>query len=199
VAAEELFEWFFNWIPLYYEAKFFFILWLVSPGTQGATYLYKTYLQPFYESNTQNIDAAIASAKTSSLGFVQSTIAAIWASIINRLTSAQAAGNQNADPAPGQPGNPAQNNVNEAINGLWKQWGPAVLSAGANILNPARNAAAAQPAVANPTGAPLTPRSVPTPAANTPTPESDQLRYRSSAVPDEGRKTPPPAFPTPQH
>jgi hypothetical protein len=139
------------------------------------------------------------------LGFIQSTIAAIWAFVISRVTNAQTATNQNAGPAPGQPGNPAQNNLNEAVNGMWKQWGPAVLSAGANILSPARNAAAAQQGVANqpiPTpspGVPLTPRSVPTPAANTPTPETDQLRYRSSAVPNEGRNTPPPAFPTPQH
>lgn len=140
-----------------------------------------------------------------SLGFIQSTAAAIWAFIISRLTSAQTAANQNAGPAPGQPGNPAQSGLNDAINGLWKQWGPAVLSAGANILSPARNAAAAQQAVANqsfPTpspGAPPTPRSVPTSAANTPTPEADQLRYRSSAVSNEGRSTPPPSFPTPQH
>lgn len=122
------------------------------------------------------------------------------------MTSAQTAASQNAGPAPGQPGNPAQNNMAQAMNGLLSQWGPSILSAGANILSPGRNKNAAQQAVAGQSfpdpNAALPPRSVPSPspAVTTPTPGVDQLRYRTpAATSNEGRATPPPAFPMPQH
>lgn len=34
------------WLPLYYEAKIFFLLWLVSPYSNGAHILYTTVIKP---------------------------------------------------------------------------------------------------------------------------------------------------------
>ncbi|PVG03238.1 hypothetical protein CPB86DRAFT_804227 [Serendipita vermifera] len=195
--AEHMFEWLVNWFPLYYEAKFLFILWLVSPGTQGSTYLYKAYVSPFFSTNTRNIDQLIASAQTNAIGFVQSSLQAAWAFLVSRLTNAQAQATQNIGPAPGQAGNPAQNGPLQGMLGMWKQFGPAVLAAGTSLLNPAQNKNAAQQAVNQQTFPnPSAPNPMGTPGASTQ--GGDQLRYRSTA-PAEGRQTPPPSFPVPQH
>lgn len=196
-----------------------FILWLVSPGTQvrmllcwctrpdpndanlqGSTYLYKAYLHAFFNQNTQNIDQGIASAHTNAIGFLQSSLQAIWAFIMARLTSAQNQAAQNQGPAPGQAGNPAQNGPLQGMAGMWKQFGPAVMAAGTSMLSPAQNRNAAQQAVNKQSfpdpNAQLAP--LPSAAATAQDTSADQLRYRNT-TPGEGRNTPPPAFPTPQH
>ncbi|CAG7847354.1 Protein YOP1 {ECO:0000256/RuleBase:RU362006} [Serendipita indica DSM 11827] len=196
---EQLGEWIINWAPLYYEAKFLFIIWLISPGTQGSTYIYQAYVKPFFTKNTENIDKAIASSRTNAIGFVQSSLQALWAFIIGRLTNAQQAAAQNQGPAPGQPGNPAQNGPLQGILGLAQQMGPAGLAALGSLLNPGQNKQAANQAVQqqsfpNPNATPLT---TPLPPSNPGTPGTD-LRYRAPTGAN-GRNTPPPAFPVPQH
>jgi hypothetical protein len=115
---------------------------------------------------------------------------------MQRFTSAANQAAQNQGPAPGQTGNPAQNGPLQGMAGMWKQFGPAVMAAGTSMLSPAQNRNAAQQAVnqqsfPDPGAQPPAPPSMVTPAS------ADQLRYRGP--PDEGRNTPPPAFPTPQH
>jgi len=197
--AEHLVEWLVNWFPLYYELKFMFVLWLISPGTQGSTYLYKAYLQPFLTSNTEAIDRAIVSAHTNAIDFVQSSVQAAWAFILGRLGKVQAEAQQNQGAAPGQQGNPAQNGPLQGMAGLFSQYGPAILAAGTSMLSPSQNKRAAQQAVGQQSfpqpGTPIPPLGTPIPPANASTPGADGLRSRSAG----DRATPPPEFPVPQH
>ncbi|KIM34545.1 hypothetical protein M408DRAFT_325920 [Serendipita vermifera MAFF 305830] len=198
--TERLFDWLVNWFPLYTEIKFLFIVWLVSPGTQGSTYLYKAYLHAFFAQNSQNIDQGLASARTNAFGFLQSSLQAIWAFVVARLTTAQNQAAQNQGPAPGQAGNPAQNGPLQGFAGMWKQFGPAVIAAGSSMLSPAQNRNAAQQAVNKQAFPDPTAQSSPMPSAGSAqdTSSADQLRYRNP-TPTGGRNTPPPAFPEPQH
>jgi hypothetical protein len=153
-------------------------------------------VQPFFVSNTQNIDRAIASAHTNAVGFIQSSLQAVWAFIVQRVTSAQNQAVQNQGPAPGQAGNPAQNGPLQGVAGLWKQFGPAVMAAGTSMLSPTQNQNAAQQAVNQQSFPNSSSQSPPPPSVATPAGD-DQLRYRGT--PGESRSAPPPAFPTPQH
>ena len=57
-----------NWrcyrVPLYYEAKVLFILYLWHPKTQGALYLYTAYVQPFLSDHEALVDEYVQEAKT---------------------------------------------------------------------------------------------------------------------------------------
>ena len=46
-------------LPLYKEAKMVYVLWLVLPQTQGATYLYLHYLHPNIARHERDIDRLI--------------------------------------------------------------------------------------------------------------------------------------------
>lgn len=50
------------WVPFYSYIRLFFLLYLVLPQTQGARYLYETYLHPYLEENETHIEDFIASA-----------------------------------------------------------------------------------------------------------------------------------------
>ncbi|KAI1256479.1 hypothetical protein MGN70_001603 [Eutypa lata] len=50
------------WIPFYSYLRLCFLLYLVLPQTQGARYLYETYLYPYLEENETAIEEFIASA-----------------------------------------------------------------------------------------------------------------------------------------
>ncbi|KAK9908394.1 hypothetical protein WJX75_007224 [Coccomyxa subellipsoidea] len=52
------------WVPMYYEAKVLFVLYLWHPKTQGAVYLFNTIVQPFLVQNEAAIDQAIEEVKT---------------------------------------------------------------------------------------------------------------------------------------
>lgn len=56
VVFEGTAEFIVRWIPLYYEAKFLFILWLIAPQSRGAEYVYNNLLAPFLEQNAATID-----------------------------------------------------------------------------------------------------------------------------------------------
>ncbi|KAG8810959.1 hypothetical protein FRC17_002691 [Serendipita sp. 399] len=192
--AEQLIEWLFNWVPLYYELKFFFILWL------GSTYLYKAYLAPFFAQNKESIDKAIEAGRTNAFGFLRASLQALWAFVVSRLTAAQNAASQNQGPAPGQPGNPAQNGPIQGMAGFLQQMGPSAIAAGMAMLSPQQNKQAAQQAINQQSfPGPQTPLGIPLPPSNPGTPGNEQLRYRSTGGGYDGRATPPPAFPIPQN
>jgi hypothetical protein len=46
-------------LPLYYEAKTVFVVWLTIPGFDGAAVLYRRYLAPFLQQHERAIDAQI--------------------------------------------------------------------------------------------------------------------------------------------
>uniref|UniRef100_A0A7S0LSW1 Receptor expression-enhancing protein n=1 Tax=Coccolithus braarudii TaxID=221442 RepID=A0A7S0LSW1_9EUKA len=48
-----------SWVPLYYDLKVLFVLWLQLPYTQGAMVAYKGHLQPWLEKRQPLIDKRI--------------------------------------------------------------------------------------------------------------------------------------------
>lgn len=45
-AVEGLLGWFLRYVPLYYILKALLVLWLVAPHTEGAFFLWRSYLRP---------------------------------------------------------------------------------------------------------------------------------------------------------
>jgi receptor expression-enhancing protein 1/2/3/4 len=60
--VESWLEFILVWIPFYAWFRLFFLLYLVLPQTQGARYLYETYLHPYLSENENAIEDFIASA-----------------------------------------------------------------------------------------------------------------------------------------
>ena len=59
-------------VPMYYEAKVLFVLYLWHPKTQGAAYLYSSMLQPFLARNEGAIDQCIEELKTTFFDYAAS-------------------------------------------------------------------------------------------------------------------------------
>eukprot|EP00696_Hemimastix_kukwesjijk_P016201 gnl/Hemi2/4578_TR1585_c0_g1_i1.p1 gnl/Hemi2/4578_TR1585_c0_g1~~gnl/Hemi2/4578_TR1585_c0_g1_i1.p1 ORF type:complete len:179 (-),score=67.29 gnl/Hemi2/4578_TR1585_c0_g1_i1:79-615(-) len=51
------------WIPLYYEVKILFVIWLQAPQTKGAAAVYHNYLQPFLKAHEKQVDEGILKAE----------------------------------------------------------------------------------------------------------------------------------------
>jgi receptor expression-enhancing protein 5/6 len=51
-----------SWVPLYYEAKVAFVLWLQLPYFNGASQLYGGKVQPFLETYEEKIDATVTTS-----------------------------------------------------------------------------------------------------------------------------------------
>ncbi|KAF5374862.1 hypothetical protein D9758_000449 [Tetrapyrgos nigripes] len=78
VGLEYVAEWFVSWLPFYWEIKTLFLLFLSLPQIQGSTFIYTSYMQPFFTKNEREIDAGIIQFQTSALAFVQARLAALW-------------------------------------------------------------------------------------------------------------------------
>jgi len=50
------------WIPFYYAVKLGFLIWLFSPSTRGAKFLYDHVLKPALLRGEKHIDTALAHA-----------------------------------------------------------------------------------------------------------------------------------------
>ncbi|KAL5470826.1 hypothetical protein EMCRGX_G028854 [Ephydatia muelleri] len=59
-AVETFMDVFVSWMPLYYELKIVFVLWLVLPLTEGAKQLYRVAVHPFLMQREAQIDAGIS-------------------------------------------------------------------------------------------------------------------------------------------
>ncbi|XP_041711003.1 receptor expression-enhancing protein 1-like isoform X2 [Coregonus clupeaformis] len=57
---------FICWVPLYYELKIAFVLWLLSPYTKGSSVLYKKFVHPTLSSKEKDIDDYLCQAKDKS-------------------------------------------------------------------------------------------------------------------------------------
>lgn len=53
---------FISWFPFYYELKVLFLFWLLSPATNGTSYLYRKFIHPQLEKHEEEIDKYIAEA-----------------------------------------------------------------------------------------------------------------------------------------
>eukprot|EP01025_Chloroclados_australasicus_P032238 TRINITY_DN3266_c0_g1_i3.p1 TRINITY_DN3266_c0_g1~~TRINITY_DN3266_c0_g1_i3.p1 ORF type:complete len:110 (-),score=1.09 TRINITY_DN3266_c0_g1_i3:177-506(-) len=52
---------FLIWVPLYYEIKLMFILWLMLPGTRGAEVLYDNFIWAFLHRYASQYDPTFKS------------------------------------------------------------------------------------------------------------------------------------------
>jgi len=145
VAFEYLAEFLVSWLPFYFECKILFILFLALPQTQGSTYLYTMYLQPFFSKNEVELDAGILSIQRKTFVFAQARLAALWTIVWGAINKNAAAGQQ-ATGTPGQsPPAPGAGLSLESAMGLFRTYGPSLMSA----LQPAA-APAAPPASPSP-------------------------------------------------
>mmetsp|Transcript_6033 Transcript_6033/g.10894 ORF Transcript_6033/g.10894 Transcript_6033/m.10894 type:complete len:163 (-) Transcript_6033:204-692(-) len=69
-AAERIADYVIFWIPLYYEAKVLFVLYLWHPKTQGALYLYDSALRPFLSRHERTIDQQVADGQAWAAGHI---------------------------------------------------------------------------------------------------------------------------------
>jgi len=53
-----------SWVPLYYEIKIIFIIWLLSPATKGSSILYRKFVHPRLLKHEKSIDKYINEAQT---------------------------------------------------------------------------------------------------------------------------------------
>ncbi|KAK9247236.1 TB2/DP1, HVA22 family-domain-containing protein [Lipomyces tetrasporus] len=93
---ETWFGFLFVWLPLYQFARFGFMLWLVMPQSQGANYVYYTYVEPTIASHEQEIEALISTAqvkaKTSGLELLNTSV-----EYIKCIIATMVIGDKNAD------------------------------------------------------------------------------------------------------
>ncbi|KII93764.1 hypothetical protein PLICRDRAFT_58830, partial [Plicaturopsis crispa FD-325 SS-3] len=136
VAFQYTVEWLFNWFPFYVEAKTVFLLFLSLPQTQGSTFVYKSYLQPFFTKNEAELDAGIVSAQKNTVTFVQTRLSALFDIVLSLLSKQPAAGQQPAGSA-GQPAGPTLSLENAM--GLWRTYGPSVMGAISHSAAPAQS------------------------------------------------------------
>ncbi|KAK4172423.1 TB2/DP1, HVA22 family-domain-containing protein [Triangularia setosa] len=102
-------EWFLCWIPFYAYLRFFFLLYLVLPQTQGARYIYEEYVHPKLEENETAIEELIASAhdrlKAAGVAYLKQAIEYLKTNILGFPPSPDAA-SSSAAPQPQQPQTP---------------------------------------------------------------------------------------------
>ncbi|KDR85367.1 hypothetical protein GALMADRAFT_261069 [Galerina marginata CBS 339.88] len=98
VAFEYLAEWLISWMPFYWELKTIFLLFLSLPQTEGSTYIYNAYLQPFFSRNEADLDAGIVRMQRNILTFSQEKFSALWNWFWALSTRAQSQ-TQSANPA----------------------------------------------------------------------------------------------------
>lgn len=60
--AETLADMFVSWLPFYYELKIVFVLWLLSPATNGSSILYRKFVHPQLSKREKEIDNMIETA-----------------------------------------------------------------------------------------------------------------------------------------
>ena len=61
--VESLLDFFIGWLPLYYELKLVFVIWLMAPyPIQGSKFLFLKFLKPALDQYEFSIDKQIAAA-----------------------------------------------------------------------------------------------------------------------------------------
>jgi len=122
VAFEYVAEWLISWLPFYWETKTVLLLFLSLPQTQGSTYIYNSYLRPFFAKNEADFDAGIVSVQQNTFSFIQGRLTSLWEVIWSLLNKTPAS----AQP-PSSTGQASGLSV-ESIVGLWNTYAPSVMS-----------------------------------------------------------------------
>uniref|UniRef100_A0A8C3NQK4 Receptor expression-enhancing protein n=1 Tax=Geospiza parvula TaxID=87175 RepID=A0A8C3NQK4_GEOPR len=63
MATETFTDLLISWLPFYYEVKMAFVIWLLSPYTQGASLLYRRFVHPTLARREKDIDAFLVRAR----------------------------------------------------------------------------------------------------------------------------------------
>jgi len=77
IAVEQSVGPFISWLPFYWEIRTLFLLYISLPQTQGSTYVYKTYFEPFCSKNEVDLDAGIAAAQSNIIAFCRARISSL--------------------------------------------------------------------------------------------------------------------------
>ena len=101
---------------------------------QGSALLYNQYVAPFMLQNAKQIDDSIAAASSNLVAFATNALRSILQFIFARLSAAQQAASQQVQ-ASGAAQQPAANPAGSFAS-LFSQYAPAMLTAGATLLNP---------------------------------------------------------------
>jgi hypothetical protein len=109
---------------------------------QGSTFIYDSYLAPYFTRNEASIDAGIASAQGSLVVFLQDRLRALWALLWSFIGQVQAAQTSQSQPGGAAPA-PATGSPADVVSNLWRTYGSSVV---AGITRVASGA----PAPANP-------------------------------------------------
>ncbi|PIA55513.1 hypothetical protein AQUCO_00700067v1 [Aquilegia coerulea] len=59
-----------SWVPMYFEAKLAFFIYLWCPKTKGATYVYDSFLCPYLAKHEKDIDRNLLELRTRAADFV---------------------------------------------------------------------------------------------------------------------------------
>jgi hypothetical protein len=147
----------------------------VTDSYQGSTFVFQSYIAPYFTKNEVALDKAIADAQASTGTFLQSKVGSLWEMVLglmnksnnSRAQQSGAPGGAAASPnRPGQPGGgqvqgqqpPSAVPLMQAAAGLWAAYGPAVMGAmnrnsqaapapagNANISSASQSTSAARP------------------------------------------------------
>ncbi|KAI5898356.1 uncharacterized protein SCHCODRAFT_02744600 [Schizophyllum commune H4-8] len=135
-------ESFISWSPFYWELKTLFLLFLSLPQLSGSTWVYNTYISPYFTKNEADIDKSIAAVQSNTVAFVTDKIGALWGLVQGGVTKAnQQAAAQQGQTQPATATSPVQTAMN-----LWNSYGPAVMG----YMNKNK---AAEPVATNPAAA----------------------------------------------
>jgi receptor expression-enhancing protein 1/2/3/4 len=84
--VENTFDFILSWVPFYSWIRFFAHLYLILPGSQGATFLYQEYIEPFLYHHEREIDDFISEshdrAKSAGLKYVEIAIEYIKTNVL---------------------------------------------------------------------------------------------------------------------
>jgi len=102
-------------LPFYCEVKTLFFLYLALPQIQvcleptsscnlihchiqGSTYIYMTFLEPFFRQNERELDSGIVTLQLNVLTFLQAKLAALWDLVCSFSTKQQQSAGQGNPP-----------------------------------------------------------------------------------------------------
>ncbi|KAF9785839.1 TB2/DP1, HVA22 family-domain-containing protein [Thelephora terrestris] len=136
VGIEHVCEWLICWFPFYWEVKTLFLLFLALPQTQGSTWVYQSYLEPFFRQNEHDLDQGILSTQSTAVILVQSKFQAVWEALWGMINRNAADGRPGVGaqgqqrPGGSQPG--AASSPYDAARQLFNDYAPGVLGSFVN-------------------------------------------------------------------
>ncbi|KAH7334390.1 TB2/DP1, HVA22 family-domain-containing protein [Rhizoctonia solani] len=89
MSAEYLAEWLVSWFPGYWLFKSIFLVWLVAPQTQGATFVFQHLLAPYLAQHEGEIDARLKGLNTSVIAYFQDQLGQLLAAVLPSMNQQQ--------------------------------------------------------------------------------------------------------------